>query len=62
MLEKAISLSPTDDQARDSLGVALYNLKQYDRAADYFREALRINPQSERAQQHLLTVLRRLNP
>jgi len=59
-LERAIALDPVDDQARDSMGVALYNLRRYDEAVPYFREALRINPQSDVAQQHLRTVLRRL--
>ena len=42
------------------MGVALYNLRKYDEAVPYFREALRINPESELAQQHLQTVLRRI--
>jgi protein O-mannosyl-transferase len=59
-LEKAIALDPVDDQARDSMGVALYNIGQFGEAAEYFREALRINPQSELAQQHLQRVMQRL--
>jgi len=59
ILKTAIELSTADDQARDSMGVAHYNLKQYDEAIRYFREALQINPGSERAKQHLETALKR---
>jgi tetratricopeptide (TPR) repeat protein len=59
-LEKAMALNPVDDQARDSMGVALYNLHRYDEAVRYFKEALHINPESQLAQQHLQTVLQRL--
>jgi tetratricopeptide (TPR) repeat protein len=60
LLEKAIELDPVNDQARDSMGVALYTLGRLDEAAGYFRAALRINPQSELAQQHLQQVMQRL--
>jgi tetratricopeptide (TPR) repeat protein len=60
LLAKAIELDPLDDQARDSMGVALYQLRRFDEAVFYFREALRINPQSELAQQHLETVMQRI--
>ena len=58
ILEKAIELSPADDQARDSMGVALYNLRRFDESVEYFREATRINPGSELAQRHLETALK----
>jgi tetratricopeptide (TPR) repeat protein len=61
LLERAIELDPVDDQARDSMGVALYNLRRHDEAIANFREALRINPQSELARQHLETALRRIS-
>jgi tetratricopeptide (TPR) repeat protein len=61
LLERAIELNPVDDQARDSLGVALYNLQHYDEAIGNFREALRINPQSPLARQHLETALKRIS-
>jgi tetratricopeptide (TPR) repeat protein len=61
LLEKAILLNPVDDQARDSMGVALYNLGRYDEAIANFRGALQINPQSELARQHLETALRRIS-
>jgi tetratricopeptide (TPR) repeat protein len=60
LLEKAIELGPSDDQARDSMGVALYNLKEYDKAVEYFRQAIQINPNSKLAQSHLETVLKLL--
>ena len=60
LLEKAIELNPVDDQARDSMGVVLYALGRLDESAAYFREALRINPESELAQQHLRIVVQRL--
>jgi tetratricopeptide (TPR) repeat protein len=60
LLEKAIELGPSDDQARDSMGVALYNLKEYDKAVEYFRQAIQINPNSKLAQSHLETALKRL--
>jgi tetratricopeptide (TPR) repeat protein len=60
LLEKAIELGPADDQARDSMGVALYNLKDYDRAVEYFHQALQINPDSKLAQSHLETALKRI--
>ena len=60
LLEKAIELNPVDDQARDSMGVALYNMRRYDEAIARFREALQINPQSELAQQHLERALSRI--
>jgi len=60
LLEKAIELGPADDQARDSMGVALYNLKEYDRAVEYFRQALQINPDSKLAASHLETALKRV--
>jgi tetratricopeptide (TPR) repeat protein len=60
LLERAIELNPVDDQARDSMGVVLYALGRLDEAAAYFREALRINPESELAQQHLRIVVKRL--
>jgi tetratricopeptide (TPR) repeat protein len=59
-LEKAMELDPVDDQARDSMGVALYNLHRYEESIPYFQEALRINPQSPLAPQHLEHVLQRL--
>src|SRR6185503_18733010 len=61
LLERAIELNPVDDQARDSLGVALYNLRRYDEAIEKFREALQINPQSQLAQQHLERALSRIS-
>jgi len=60
VIEKAMELGSTDDQARDSMGVALYNLKRYEEAEQYFRHALEINPESDRARQHLDVVLKRL--
>jgi tetratricopeptide (TPR) repeat protein len=42
------------------MGVALYNIGRFGEAAEYFREALRINPQSELAQQPLQRVMLRL--
>ena len=60
LLEKAIELGPADDQARDSMGVALYNLKQYEKSVQYFRQALQINPSSKLAQSHLDTALKRI--
>lgn len=60
LLERAIELDPLNDQARDSMGVALYSLQRFDEAIVYFREALRINPQSQLAQQHLETVMQRI--
>jgi len=57
LLAKAIELDPVDDQARDSMGVALYNLRRFEEAAGYFQEALRINPQSQLASQHLQRVM-----
>jgi tetratricopeptide (TPR) repeat protein len=60
LLKKAIELDPLDDQARDSMGVALYNVGRYEEAVGHFQEALRINPQSELAQQHLQRVMQKL--
>ncbi len=60
LLKKAMELDPVDDQARDSMGVALYNLHHYEESIPYFEEALRINPQSQLARQHLEHVLQRL--
>jgi protein O-mannosyl-transferase len=59
LLEKAIELNPVDDYAIDALGVALFQKGQYGDAAERFREALRINPGSQLAQQHLAEALRR---
>jgi Tfp pilus assembly protein PilF len=61
LLEKAIALNPVDDQARDSLGVAFFQKGQYEKAAGHFREALRINPQSQLAKQHLAIALGRIS-
>jgi tetratricopeptide (TPR) repeat protein len=61
LLEKAISLNPVDDQARDSLGVAFFQKGQYEEAAGHFREAIRINPQSQLAKQHLAVTLGRIS-
>jgi tetratricopeptide (TPR) repeat protein len=61
LLEKAIALNPVDDQAVDSLGVAYFQKGQFEVAAAHFREALRINPQSQLAQQHLAIVQRRIS-
>jgi tetratricopeptide (TPR) repeat protein len=58
LLEKAIQLSSVNELARDYMGVALFNLRQYEKAADYFREALRINPEYEPAKQHLDLALK----
>jgi tetratricopeptide (TPR) repeat protein len=41
------------------MGVALYNLHRYEESIPYFQEALRINPQSPLAPQHLEHVLQR---
>jgi len=60
LLDKAIKFGPSDDQARDSMGVALYNLKEYERAVDYFRQAIQINPSSELAHAHLETAQKKL--
>jgi protein O-mannosyl-transferase len=58
LLEKAIKLNPTNDLARDYMGVAVMNQGQVDRAIQYFREALEINPNLESAKQHLDIALR----
>jgi tetratricopeptide (TPR) repeat protein len=62
LLEKAMKLNPTNDLARDYMGVAVMNQGQVERAIQYFREALEINPDLESAKQHLelaLQVLRK---
>jgi len=59
LLQKAMELDPVNDQARDSMGVALYSLRRVDEAIPYFSQALQINPQNELARQHLQTAMRR---
>jgi Tfp pilus assembly protein PilF len=58
LLETAMKLNPLNDLARDYMGVALMNQGQTDRASQYFREALVINPGLESAKQHLEVALR----
>jgi tetratricopeptide (TPR) repeat protein len=59
LLEKAIELNPVDDQARDTLGVALFQQGKFSEAAERFREAIRINPRSQLARLHLAATLKR---
>jgi tetratricopeptide (TPR) repeat protein len=59
LLQKAMDLDPVNDQARDSMGVALYSLRRVDEAIPYFSQALQINPENELARQHLQTAMRR---
>ena len=59
LLEKAIELNPVDDFARDSLGVAFFQKGDYSQAAERFREALRVNPRSQLAREHLDEALKR---
>jgi tetratricopeptide (TPR) repeat protein len=53
LFEKAISLSPVNDVARDYLGIALMNQGNTAGAAEQFREALKINPENPEAKAHL---------
>ena len=62
LLQKAIELDPLNDQARDSMGVALFSLRRVDEAIPYFLAALQINPQNELAKQHLQIARRALEP
>jgi Flp pilus assembly protein TadD len=54
--QKAIQLGPLNEVARDYLGVAMLNQKNYTEAAHYFDEALKINPNYEDARTHLAII------
>jgi len=55
---KAIQLGPLNEVARDYLGVAMLNQKNYAEAVRYFEEALKINPNYEEARNHLAIASR----
>jgi len=60
--ERAILLSPNQFAFRVALGNAYYALGRYDRAAEQFQAALRLNPDAEEVRQFLDTVIARLTP
>jgi tetratricopeptide (TPR) repeat protein len=62
--QKAIDLGPTNEVARDYMGIALFNLKRYPEAVRYFNEALAINPTYKDAESHLAMARQagRVNP
>jgi tetratricopeptide (TPR) repeat protein len=47
-----------NEVARDYLGVAMLNQKNYPEAIHYFEEALKINPNYEDARNHLAIATR----
>jgi tetratricopeptide (TPR) repeat protein len=51
--QTAIRLAPTNEVARDYLGMAYFNLSRFPEAIASFEEALKINPNYESARQHL---------
>jgi tetratricopeptide (TPR) repeat protein len=51
--QTAIRLAPTNEVARDYLGMAYFNLSRFCEAIASFEEALKINPNYESARQHL---------
>ncbi len=55
---RAIQLGPLNEVARDYLGVAMLNQKNYGEAVRYFEEALKINPNYEEARNHLAIASR----
>ncbi len=60
--EKAIELGPTNEVARDYMGIALLNSGRYREAIPYFQESLEINPNYADARLHLEIAERRLHP
>ncbi len=60
--ERAILLSPNQFAFRVALGNAHYALGRYDRAAEQFQAALRLNPDAEEVRQFLDVVMARLTP
>lgn len=58
--KKAIDLGPSNEVARDYMGIALFNMKNYREAIRYFREALEINPTYKDAETHLAMATRAL--
>jgi tetratricopeptide (TPR) repeat protein len=58
--ERAVLLTPNQFAFRVALGNAYYALGQYDRAAEQFQAALRINPEAEEVRQFLEMVAARL--
>lgn len=53
LIEKAVSLSPTDGYIVDSLGWAHYKLGQYDEAADQLERAVSLMPSDPTINDHL---------
>lgn len=60
--KKAIELGPLNEVARDYLGIAMLNQKNYKDAVRYFEEALKINPNYADARSHLALASRALAP
>ena len=58
--QQAIDLSPINEVARDYMGIALFNMKKYPEAIQYFQEALKINPAYKDAETHLQMATRAL--
>ena len=60
--EKAIELGPTNEVARDYMGIALLSSGRYREAIPYFQESLEINPNCAYARLHLEMAERQLRP
>jgi len=55
--DKAISIDPTNEVARDYLGIAMLNQGKVKEAIDAFQKALEINPTDEDARKHLAVAM-----
>ena len=61
ILEKLVAQKPDNDGARFNLGNVLFNKGQFARAADSYREAIRLRPDFARAHFNLALALQKLN-
>jgi Flp pilus assembly protein TadD len=52
-LSQALQFAPEDARIQNDLGVALYQIEDYENAADHFSEAVRINPAYADARRNL---------
>ncbi len=53
MIESAVKVRPDDAQVIDSMGWALFKLKEYDKATEYLEKAASINPYDSVINDHL---------